>query len=96
MDDGTRSMRDRMLVGEPHVSDESLAEDTRHCPELLHRVNHAMPDRDDVRDALVGRLLGSFGAGSNIRPPFHREYGFQLHWASAPSRTSDSSGSAEA
>ena len=78
MDDGARSMRDRMLAGEPYLFDESLAEDTRRCRELLHRINNAAPDEDDERDALLRELLGSFGDESNIRPPFRCEYGFQI------------------
>jgi len=79
MNDATRSMRGRMLAGEPYVFDESLSEDTRRCRELLHRINEAAPDEDDERDALLRELLGAFGTGSNIRQPFHCEYGFQLH-----------------
>jgi maltose O-acetyltransferase len=78
VEDG-RTMRDRMLAGEPYVFDESLDDDTRRCRELLHRINAAAPDEDDQRDALVRQLLGSFGQGSNIRPPFRCEYGFQIH-----------------
>jgi maltose O-acetyltransferase len=72
-------MRERMLAGEPYVFDESLGEDTRHCRRLLQRINGATPDEDDERDAALRELLGSFGEGSNIRPPFHCEYGYQIH-----------------
>jgi maltose O-acetyltransferase len=73
------SMRDRMLAGEPYRFDESLAEDTRRCRLLLERVNGAGPDHDDDRDAALRELLGAFGAGSNIRPPFRCEYGYQTY-----------------
>ena len=86
-----RTMRERMLAGEPYVVDESLAADARRCRLLLHRINTATPDQDDERDACLRELLGSFGEGSNIRPPFHCDYGFQLHSASASSPTSASS-----
>lgn len=72
-------MRDRMLAGEAYRFDESLADDTRRCRVLLHRINQATPDQDDERDAWLRELLGSFGEGSNIRPPFRCEYGYQLH-----------------
>ena len=52
-----RTMRDRMLAGEPYVFDESLEEDTRRCRDLLHRINTATPDQDDVRDAWLRDLL---------------------------------------
>jgi maltose O-acetyltransferase len=72
-------MRERMLAGEPYVFDESLAEDTRRCRELLRRINAAAPDQDDERDDAMRDLLGAFGEGSNIRPPFRCEYGYQIH-----------------
>jgi maltose O-acetyltransferase len=79
MVDGGRSMRERMLAGEPYVFDESLAADTRRCRDLLHRINAAGPADDPERDSLLRELLGSFGEDSNIRPPFRCEYGFQTH-----------------
>lgn len=74
-----RSMRERMLAGEPYVFDGSFAEDIRRCRELLDRINAAAPDQDEERDTLLRELLGGFGDGSNIRPPFRCEYGFQIH-----------------
>ena len=76
---GERSMRERMLAGELFRFDESLAEDTRRCRDLLRRINDARPDQDAQRDAWMRELLGSFGEGSNLRPPFRCELGFQLH-----------------
>ena len=72
-------MRERMLGGEPYVFDESLDVDTRRCRLLLHTINTATPDQDDERDDALRELLGAFGAGSNIRPPFRCEYGYQIH-----------------
>jgi maltose O-acetyltransferase len=72
-------MRERMLAGDPYVFDESLADDTRRCRLLLRTINDATPDQDDHRDDALRDLLGSFGAGSNIRPPFRCEYGYQIH-----------------
>ncbi len=79
MSDDGRSMRERMLAGEPYVFDESLAEDTRRCRVLLQRINSATPDQDAERDAALAELLGSFGEHSNIRPPFRCELGFQTY-----------------
>ena len=74
-----RSMRDRMLAGDPYLFDGSLDADTRRCRMLLQTVNEATPDEDDVRDTALRQLLGAFGEGSNIRPPFRCEYGHQIH-----------------
>ena len=79
MDDDGRSMRERMLAGELFRFDESLRADATRCRELLRRINDATPEQDDQRDAWLGELLGSFGEGSNIRPPFRCEIGFQIH-----------------
>jgi maltose O-acetyltransferase len=78
VDDG-RSMRDRMRAGELFRFDESLRADAVRCRELLRRINDATPQQDDERDAWLRELLGSFGEGSNIRPPFRCELGFQIH-----------------
>jgi maltose O-acetyltransferase len=72
-------MRERMLAGEPYIFDESLEDDTRRCRWLLETINAATPDGDAERDEALRELLGSFGEGSNIRPPFRCEYGFQIH-----------------
>jgi maltose O-acetyltransferase len=72
-------MRERMLAGEPYLFDESLAADTRRCRVLLQLINGASPDQDEKRDDALRELLGSFGEGSNIRPPFRCEYGYQVH-----------------
>jgi maltose O-acetyltransferase len=74
-----RTMRERMLAGDLYVFDASLDEDTRRCRRLLEVVNAATPDEDDERDAALRELLGSFGTGSNLRPPFRCEYGYQIH-----------------
>jgi maltose O-acetyltransferase len=79
MAEDTRSMRDRMLAGEPYQLDESLTADLQRGRELLHRINHAAPNEDAERDALLRELLGGFGVDSNLRPPFHCEYGYQIH-----------------
>ena len=74
-----RSMRERMLAGEPYIFDASLDEDTQRCRDLLETINTATPGQDVTRDDALRELLGSFGEGSNIRPPFRCEYGYQIH-----------------
>ena len=70
-------MRERMLAGESFRFDASFDSDVRRCRALLQRINDATPDQDDARDGALRDLLGAFGAGSNIRPPFRCELGFQ-------------------
>jgi maltose O-acetyltransferase len=72
-------MRERMLAGESFRFDESFAEDVRRCRELLWKINAATPDQDVERDGWLRELLAAFGEGSNIRPPFRCELGFQTY-----------------
>jgi maltose O-acetyltransferase len=72
-------MRERMMAGESFRFDGSFADDVARCRELLRRINTATPEQDDERDGWLRDLLGAFGEGSNIRPPFHCELGFQTY-----------------
>ncbi|MDE0777071.1 sugar O-acetyltransferase [Nocardioides sp.] len=73
-----RSMRERMLAGEPYIADDpEIARDSARAMRLTHAINLADPtDRDTLR-ALFTELLGAFGEGAEIRPPFRCDYGFQ-------------------
>jgi maltose O-acetyltransferase len=75
-----RSMRERMLAGELYVADDpELARDSGRARALTHRLNMMDPaDRAGHRAVLL-ELLGGFGAGSEIRPPFRCDYGYQTH-----------------
>jgi maltose O-acetyltransferase len=70
-----RTMRERMLAGERFRFDDSFADDVRRTRALLRTINDATPEQDDERDAALRDLLGAFGEGSNIRPPFRCELG---------------------
>ena len=73
-----RTMRERMLAGEPYIADDpELAAASRRAQTLTTRFNTTDPADREARDALLRELLGAFGAGSEIRPPFHCDYGFQ-------------------
>jgi maltose O-acetyltransferase len=72
------NMRDRMLAGEMYIADDpELARDARRAMSLTHRLNTADPTDDRLRHALLTELLGAFGEGSEIRPPFRCDYGYQ-------------------
>ncbi len=77
MTDG-RTMRQRMLAGELYIADDpELARDSERAQRLAHRLNTMDPTDGAARRALLTELLGAFGAGSEIRPPFHCDYGYQ-------------------
>ncbi|GGK98639.1 maltose O-acetyltransferase [Mangrovihabitans endophyticus] len=71
-------MRDRMLAGEPYIADDpELAHDSARAQALTHRLNQMDPTDGEGRRALLTELLGGFGEGSDLRPPFRCDYGYQ-------------------
>ncbi len=76
----TRSQRERMLAGDLYFADDpELAEETRRAAGLLREFNDSAPAEASLRRRILGDLLAAFGEGSEIRPPFWCEYGYQLH-----------------
>lgn len=68
-------MRERMLAGEPYLADDpQLREESRRAQQLCHRYNTLDPT-DPGRIPLLAELLGEVGEGTEIRPPFHCDYG---------------------
>ncbi len=77
MTDG-RTMRERMLAGDLYIADDpELARASARAQRLSHRLNTMDPTDGAARRALLTELLGAFGEGSEIRPPFHCDYGSQ-------------------
>jgi maltose O-acetyltransferase len=73
-----RTMRDRMLAGDLYLADDPvLARESARAQSLTWRYNTVDPTDHATRRALLEELLGSFGEGSEIRPPFHCDYGYQ-------------------
>ena len=75
--DDPRTMRERMLAGELYIADDpELGADAARALALIHRLN-TMDPADGPRGRLLTELLGAFGEGSEIRPPFRCDYGYQ-------------------
>jgi maltose O-acetyltransferase len=75
---GEKSMRERMLAGEPYIADDPvLAEESQRAQGLAHRINTMDPTDHERGRALLTELLGGFGEGSEIRPPLRCDYGYQ-------------------
>jgi len=71
-------MRERMLAGELYIADDpELSVDADRAQSLSHRLNTMDPTDGAARRALLTELLGAFGEGSEIRPPFRCDYGYQ-------------------
>jgi maltose O-acetyltransferase len=76
----SRSMRERMLAGDLYIADDpSLAADADHAMALTEAFNASSVRDRDARRRLLTELLGAFGDGSEIRPPFYCDYGYQTH-----------------
>jgi maltose O-acetyltransferase len=77
----TSTMRERMLAGELYIADDpEIGAELARAQQLTHRLNHTDPtDRDTVR-ALFTELLGEYGEGAEIRPPFRCDYGHQTRF----------------
>lgn len=73
------SQRDRMLGGALYRPDDAdLVAGRAACQRVLAAFNAAGPDDADTRRHLLGELLGSFGANSEILPRFCCDYGIYI------------------
>jgi maltose O-acetyltransferase len=80
MDEDARSQRERMLAGDLYIGDDpELAEDAQRAAALIHELNTSSPADSAKRTRILGELLGSIGEGTEIRPPFYCDYGYQTH-----------------
>ena len=71
-------MRERMLAGDLYIADDpELAAEAARAGAATG-TTRAGPDRP-VRAQLLSELLGAIGEGTEIRPPFHCDYGYQTH-----------------
>lgn len=71
-------MRERMLAGDLYIADDpELARDAARARTLMQRLDRLDLGDADGRRALLTELLGAFGEGSEILPPFRCDYGYQ-------------------
>jgi maltose O-acetyltransferase len=75
-----RSMRERMLTGDPYRgADPELEAEMRRAMVLTKAFNDSDPRDASGRQDLLRQLLGSLGTDVEIRPPLHVDYGSHLH-----------------
>ena len=68
-------MRERMLAGDLYIADDpQIGADLERSQRLCFRINTTDPTDPSLRE-LFTELLGQYGAGAEIRPPFHCDYG---------------------
>lgn len=74
-----RTQRERMLAGDSYVADDpALIRDSLRAMGLMEAFNGSAADDLAERRRILEQLLGSFGAESEIRPPFYCDYGYQV------------------
>jgi maltose O-acetyltransferase len=73
-----RTMRERMLAGDLYLADDpQIAADSERAMALSHRLNTLDPNDGTARREVLTELLGAFGEGSDIRPPFRCDLGYR-------------------
>ncbi|MEE6272589.1 sugar O-acetyltransferase [Georgenia sp. MJ206] len=74
-----RSMRERMLAGDLYIADDDeLAEESAQALDLMSAYNETSVRQRVLRRTLLEAMLGSVGAGVEIRPPFRIDYGTHI------------------
>jgi maltose O-acetyltransferase len=75
-----RSQRERMLAGDLYIADDPvLVEECRQAAALFKEYHDSSPGDEAARRRILDRLLGSIGDGTEIRPPFYCDYGYNTH-----------------
>jgi len=78
MGEDGRTMRERMLAGELYLADDpEIKRESQAALALSDELNALGAADADGRHAVLRRLLGAFGEGSEIRPPFRCDLGYQ-------------------
>lgn len=76
-----KTEKQKMLAGEFYRPDAELAADQAETKAWLARYNAALAEPPSVRRALLLERLAAVGADVVIRPPFHCDYGYNIHLA---------------
>jgi maltose O-acetyltransferase len=67
-----------MLAGDLYIADDPvLAAEAQRAMALMEAFNRSPASNPAERRRLLAELLGSYGDGSEIRPPFFCDYGYQ-------------------
>jgi maltose O-acetyltransferase len=79
MTSDTRTMRERMLAGDPYIADDPDLEEASYVARERMAAYNATPDRDkDRKRAILEELLGAVGADTAIRSPLYVDYGSHI------------------
>ena len=74
------SEREKMLAGELYAaSDPALVTERTHAKRLLHRLNVTEYLLTEAAKHILAELLPHTSANFYVEPPFHRDYGSNIH-----------------
>src|SRR3546814_15131557 len=74
-----RTEKEKMLAGELYdASDAEIQADQAAAHAWLARYNASLGQAPSARHALLRECFGAVGAGVDVRPPFHCDYGFNI------------------
>jgi maltose O-acetyltransferase len=75
----TRTMRERMLAGDPYIADDpEIGEQSAAALDLMAAYNATSVRQAPLRRRLLEELLGAIGEDTEIRPPLYVDYGAHL------------------
>jgi maltose O-acetyltransferase len=75
-----KSEKQKMLDGEPYLAnDPELVRGRTDAKKLLHRLNVTEYLFNDAAKEIVKELIPNAGEGLYIEPPFHCDYGYNIH-----------------
>lgn len=73
-----RSEKAKMLAGKPyHAADPEIVADQAAAADWMRRYNATVALAE--RDSLLRERFAAVGIGATVRPPFHCDYGFNIH-----------------
>lgn len=78
--DSLKTEREKMSGGEMFFNgDPQLMEDKRTARTLVEQYNHSNEEEVEFRNHILHKIFGSCGEKIFIKPPFHCDYGYNIH-----------------
>ena len=71
----TEAIKEQMASGEIYFENEEILAEQAGYRDLLFQFNHTLPSKTAEKQAILEKLLGAFGEGSYIEPPFSANWG---------------------
>lgn len=77
---GAPTEKQKMLAGELYdCKDEELARERLHARRLTRMFNSTFENEQANRNSLLKQLFGSLAGEPMVEPPFHCDYGYNIH-----------------